>query len=262
MAKAPEKQEEKNLPAVKEEAGALSVVIGDDFDASAGFEETDSSCFAIPFLRILQAISPQAKKQNPKYIEGAEEGDFINTVTEKLYKGTNGVIVIPAHFKHVYNEWAPDRGGFRGTHSPSQYDSLVKTIRTDSKGNPYEANADTGNQLTDTREHYLMIMEEDGGFTPALLALSASELKKSKKWLTFMRELKVGGKPVPMQSQMYRITPTPESNDKGNWVGHKIEHLGSVQSLEQFKSAKEFYEMVRSGKATPVVDRGDDADAY
>ena len=256
MAKAPEKQEEKNLPAVQESAGLPANIEFSPDDVHAGFEETDASSYAIPFLRILQAISPQAKKQNPKYIEGAEEGDFINTVNEKLYKGNKGVIVIPSHYKHVYNEWAPDRGGFRGSHSAADYTLLRKEIRIDSKGNSYEANAETGNQLVDTREHYLMIMEEDGGFTPALLALSSSELKKSKKWMTFMREFKINGKPAPMQSQIYCITPTPESNDKGEWVGVKIDHIGPVQTMEQFHSAKQFYEMVRSGQAvaTPTGD--------
>jgi len=256
MATAPKKEE--TLPAVKEVAG---LPVGIEFtreDMNAGFEETDASSFAIPFLRILQAISPQAKKQNAKYIDGAEEGDFINTVNEKLYKGIEGVIVVPAHYKHVYNEWAPDRGGYRGQHTPAQYACLNREIRTDSKGNSYEANADTGNMLTDTREHYVMIVEPDGGFTPALLAFSSSELKKSKKWMTFMRELKLNGQPIPMQSQMYRITPTPESNDKGEWVGHKIDHIGNVSSLGQYQSAKQFYDMVRSGAAVAATPAGDE----
>jgi len=252
MAKAPEKQEEKNLPAVKEEAGLPMGIEFTTDDVHAGFEETDASSYAIPFLRILQAISPQAKKSNAAYIDGAEEGDFFNTVNERLYKGEQGVIVIPVHYKHVYNEWQPNRGGFRGQHTAGSYALLNKAIRKDDKGNDFEANAETGNQLVDTREHYVMIIEEDGGLTPALIALTSSELKKSKKWMTFMRELKISGKPVPMQSQMYRITPTPESNDKGDWMGHKIEHIGSVQMIEQYQSAKEFYEMVRSGKAAPA----------
>lgn len=256
MAQTPKKTEEtkENLPVAAVTAGLPAGLELTRDDLNAGFEETDSSSYAIPFLRILQAISPQAKKTNDKYIQGAEEGDFINTVTEKLYK--QEVIVIPAHYKHVYNEWAPDRGGFRGSHTPAEYAALRKCIRTDSKGNQYEANEETGNQLVDTREHYVMIVEENGGFTPALIAMSSSELKKSKKWMTFMRELKINGNPVPMQSQMYRITPSQESNDKGEWVGHKIEHIGPVSSLEMYHSAKNFYEMVRSGvaKATPLDD--------
>ena len=252
MAKAPEKQEGKNLPAVKEEAGLPAGLELTPDDVYAGFEETDATSYAIPFLRLLQAISPQAKKSNAAYIDGAEEGDFFNTVNEKLYK--QEVIVIPVHYKHVYNEWQPNRGGYRGQCTTAEYATMTKIIRKDDKGNDYEANADTGNQLTDTREHYVMIVEPDGGLTPALITMTSSDLKKSKKWMTFMRELKIGGKPVPMQSQMYRITPTPESNDKGDWVGLKIEHLGSVRNIEQYNSAKEFYEMVRSGqaKAAPI----------
>ena len=240
-----------NVPAIKEEAGALAII---DFaaDAGMGFEEADASAYAIPFLRILQAISPQAKKQNPKYIQGAEEGDFINTVTEKLYKADKGVTVVQCHYAHKYNEWAPERGGFRGSHSPAEYMKLEKGIKQDSKGNNYEANLATGNSLTDTREHYVMIVNDDGTFEPALLALSGSELKKSKKWMALISSL--CGNKLPTFSQMFKIMPQAESNDKGDWSGIKVEHVGIISDVNLYNAAKMFHNQVRSGevKASPI----------
>lgn len=243
----------KNEVAKKEEAGALAII---DFaaDAGQGFEGADASSYAIPFLRILQAISPQAKKKDPRYIDGAEEGDFFNTVTEKIYKGDDGVIVVPVYYAHKYNEWAPDRGGFRGSLSASEYAVLDKEIRKDSKGNAYEANVATGNAITDTREHYVIIVNNDNTWEPALIALSGSELKKSKKWMTLMQGFRIQGQIAPMFSQMYRLTPQQESNDKGSWAGMKIEHIGPVNSLEIYNGAKQFLSMVKSGnvKSTPA----------
>ena len=49
----------------------------------------------IPFIRILQALSPQLNKQDSLYIKGAEQGDIFNTVNQEIYKADEGVIVVP-----------------------------------------------------------------------------------------------------------------------------------------------------------------------
>jgi len=43
--------------------------------AGKGTENLDSGS-AMPFIRILQDMSPQLKKQKDEYIEGAESGDL------------------------------------------------------------------------------------------------------------------------------------------------------------------------------------------
>jgi len=252
------KPETTTAVAVKETAGALAII---DFqeDVGAGFEETDASSYAIPFLRMLQSISPAAKKKDPAYIEGAEEGDFINTVTEKLYKGDNGVTVIPCHYIHKYTLWAQNRGGFRGSWTAGEYATNPKQrIMISSPNGPIEVEADMdGNVITDSREHYVIIVEPDGSYTPALLALGGTQLKKSKKWMTLMQGIRIGGNIAPMFSQMYKVSPMAESNDKGSWSGYKIDHIGQVTSIDLYNGAKNFRDMVRSGTAK-VAEASDD----
>jgi len=43
-------------------------------DANAGLNNLGMDDLAIPFLRILSDTSPQIKKRDPLYIEGAESG--------------------------------------------------------------------------------------------------------------------------------------------------------------------------------------------
>jgi len=204
------KEETPNIPAVQAEVSKmLPTVIDYSHEESTGFEEADASSYAIPFLRMLQSISPQAKKKDPSYIEGAEEGDFINTVTEKLYKGDDGVVVIPCHYQHKYNLWAPNRGGFRGSVTAAEYAHMQKqriTVTINNSQVEVEADVD-GNVITDTREHYLLIIEPDGSYIQALLSLSGTQLKKSKKWMTLMQGIMRNGRQVPMFSQIYKITP-------------------------------------------------------
>jgi len=44
-----------------------------------GLEETTTEDFAIPFIRVLQPMSPQLQKQHGSYVQGASAGDLYNT---------------------------------------------------------------------------------------------------------------------------------------------------------------------------------------
>ena len=247
-----ETPKEETLPAVKADvSGMLPVKIDYTSDCGAGFEDADSSAYAIPFLRMLQSGSPQAKKKDPAYIQGAEEGDLINTVTEKIYKGDEGVTIIPCHFLEKFNKWVPNRGGFRGSLSPADYAETQKQrIKiTNQQGEQIEVEADMeGNVLTDTREHYCLLVEPDGSYVEVLIALSSTQLKRSKQWMTVMRGLRKNGRTVPMFSQVYRLSSIGEQNDKGSWCSHKFEHIGEVQYAELYEAAKMFHESVRGGR--------------
>jgi hypothetical protein len=250
--------EEKAVEKVAPVGSQLPAVIDFSGDVGGGFEEADASSFAIPFLRQLQSLSPACKKSDPEFIKGAEEGDFLNTVTGRLYKGETGVFVVPCHYVHKYNEWAPGRGGFRGSHSSSEYANLQRGIKKDDKGNDVEYSIATGNILQDAREHYLLVIDDElGTMDPVLMVLTASQTKKSKKWMTQMQGIRIGNAIAPMFSQIYKITSVPESNDKGSWAGIKIEHYSPVGSMDAYNRAKQFRNMVRTGAAKVTPAEGD-----
>jgi hypothetical protein len=68
--------------AKRKEAGLPSA---DVLDIFAGHEgeglDYDSSELQIPFIRLIQALSPQVKKSDSAFIPGAAQGDIFNTVT-------------------------------------------------------------------------------------------------------------------------------------------------------------------------------------
>ena len=78
MSTALKKKEEAALPAMMAESFAA--------DAGSGFENADKDSYAIPFIKLLQSMSPQCKKSNGAYIQGAEEGMLFNTVTEEAHE--------------------------------------------------------------------------------------------------------------------------------------------------------------------------------
>ncbi len=57
---------------------AVSTDVMDDILEFAGEGASyDSSEMQIPFVRVLQAMSPQLKKREADYIDGAEQGDDV-----------------------------------------------------------------------------------------------------------------------------------------------------------------------------------------
>ena len=75
------------------EKAATSVAVASRFAelSISGFEEVASDALAIPFIRLLQAGSPQVKKNDAQYVEGAGEGDIYNTVQNCFYDGQKGM---------------------------------------------------------------------------------------------------------------------------------------------------------------------------
>ena len=97
-----------NQVATKKE-GALATNIF-EADADKGAQNISQEDLALPFLKVLGQLSPEVNKRDGKYVEGAEPGKIINTVTNELYDAVN---VIPVFYKRQYVEWQ-DRGTSTG----------------------------------------------------------------------------------------------------------------------------------------------------
>ena len=57
---------------------------------------------ALPFLKVLGQLSPEVNKRDAKFVQGAEPGMIINTVTNEIYDGEKGIEVIPCHYKRQH----------------------------------------------------------------------------------------------------------------------------------------------------------------
>ena len=92
--------------AVKKTTTQTNVVAFDpsmfEADANEGLGQLGQDDLAIPFLRILSDTSPQVKKRDPEYVEGAEVGMLFNTLTREIYDGEKGVQAIPCSYAVSY----------------------------------------------------------------------------------------------------------------------------------------------------------------
>ena len=224
---------------------ALAISTAFEEDAGSSFAGMNQDDFALPFLRLLTNTSPEVGE-----LDGALPGMILNSVTNQLYDGKKGIVVVPCAYVRQYIEWAP-RGSGSGAPIhiyPSTSDILSKTHREPGENKDY---LDNGNYIENTANHYVMIVDADGTPSPALVVMKSTQLKKSRKWNSMMQSVKLQGKnglfTPPMYSQMYRLTTQPESNDKGKWFGWEVERIGTVDREDVYAACKAFALSVNSG---------------
>jgi hypothetical protein len=219
-------------------------------DANAGLGNLGMDDLAIPFLRILSDTSPQVKKRDPLYIEGAESGMIYNTLTKEIYSGSDGVSVIPCAYQRQYIEWM-DRG--KGTGAPvniypAENNILSKTTRDDQRKDRLE----NGNYIEDTANHFCLVLGNDGTTSQVLVAMKSTQRKKSKRWNSLMLGLKMKGSKglftPPSYSHVYLLKTIAESNDLGEWFGWDISRVGPVEDGNIYQQAKAFAESVAAGE--------------
>ena len=215
-------------------------------DSGAGFEEVTSSDLQIPFLRIIQALSPQLKKSDAAFIEGAGQGDIFNTVTNKVWDADEGVIVLPVHFQMKYLEFVPrsQGGGFEGELAADSND--VRTAVRDKDSGMELLN--NGNELVRTAQHYIKIVHADGNLENAIVDMKKTQLKKSRLWLSMMMMQKHNGKTMPSFASTYRLKSIEDGNDKGSWGSWSIALEGAVPSMEAYTECRELHTSISSGE--------------
>ncbi len=232
----------------KEETSVL--MVDDEILANGtGLEDTSSEDFAIPFIRILQSGSPQVKKSEGKYIKGAEEGDILNTVTNDLVKGDDGIIVVPVYYQKKYIEWKPRDSGGGLVNADHERSILNQCVRDEKK----KFVLDNGNYIDETAQFYVMVTnEEETEWQQAVISMSSTQLGKARKWLSTMKQRRVKnseGTPVeaPMFMFRYLAKTTPESNDLGSWCGWSIGLDGPVKERSFMLEASRFLKSIRAG---------------
>ena len=232
-----------NQVATKKE-GALATNLF-EADANMGAQNISQEDLALPFLKILGQLSPEVNKRDGKYVQGAEPGKIINTVTNKLY---DEIEVIPVFYKRQYVEWA-DRGTSTGApvaiHSADS-DIISQTTR----GKDYKDRLANGNYLENTANHYVIYLND----TPqqAMVSMKSTQLKISRKWNSMMMGIKMQGKnglfTPPTYSHIYKLKTVQMSNDKGTWFGWDVEKVGPVGDKNIYDMAKSFATSVGKGE--------------
>ena len=211
-------------------------------DAAKGLENVKTENLALPILKLLQNGSGEAQKRNQNYVEGAEPGMFLNTVTKKVYDGAKGIEVVPCYYKLEFQEWA-DFG--TGSGRPENiFDASSDILSKTTKDPGGKDRLDNGNYILTVGQHFVLIV--DGDITePALISMSSSQGKVSRKWNSMMASITLEGKNGPFTPATYShkyILSSVLNSGKGNqWYGFNVVRGAMVDNSSLYERAKKFH---------------------
>ena len=201
-----------------------------------GLENITAADMALTRFTVLQPKSPQCDPTNSERIEGVQAGQLFNGITQEAL---DELIVAPIGFDRVVVEFRPrtQGGGFVAKYYDDGNNQTINSAEyiPDDQGRKKLTTKD-GNHLVETADHYVTVLPKDPNERPyvAVLSMSASQLKHSRRWVSQMANKTIPGPngPTTLQTffQKYRIKPGTESNNQGHsWFGYTtIDYLGPV----------------------------------
>tara|TARA_R110000787_G_C13409308_1_gene444046 strand:- start:594 stop:1385 length:792 start_codon:yes stop_codon:yes gene_type:complete len=217
-------------------------------DAGAGMENMGVDDLALPFLKILSGLDPILDE-----LEEARKGDLFNTVTNQIYKGKEGVRVIPCAYMRRFIVWAP-RGSGSGAPQAIYAPGDLNIPKTERSGEDFKDYVVGGNgeYLDETHQHFVLLLSDDGSIETALIAMKSTQLKRSRKWNSMISSITLQGKNGPFSpprfSHIYRLKSVGEENAKGSWHGWDVSREGPVEDAALYLRAKTFSESVLQGE--------------
>lgn len=182
---------------------------------------TSSDDSLVPMITILQAQSPQAIKQKPEYIKGAEAGViWLKNAPHPIVPGEKGILVQPCAFWKNVVEWIPKNkdgsgGGYVGEHETMPADA--KEVQDKDDPERTRMMSPRGTEYVETRNHAVIVYTEDGQAFPYLIPLSSSGHSVSRQWMFMMKSKTYEGKVLDSYTVLYRLKTILRTKGTYNW---------------------------------------------
>jgi len=180
-------------------------------DSGRGSEDVTANDITLPRIDVLQALSPQIKRSNANYIEGAEQGQIFNTISGQLYGSE--IRFVPVVFKREYIVWQ-DRdlgGGFRGAFATEQEAEQERR----NLENP------DSHEVVETHVHFILILHNDGRIEEAVLSMSKSKRKISRKLNSLVQMF-----PGDRFARVYKLLAVEVDGQKGEYWNFDVAPVG------------------------------------
>ena len=146
------------------------------------------------------------------------------------------------------------------------YDGKVGVNRSGATlTNNFEVGGDT--YIENTAEHYVIVLEENGMWTKAIIKMKSTQLKKSRTWNSIMsNQRRVDGDEVYQPkdfARSYVLKTIREKNDKGKWFGWVISEGDWIDELKIsnvekiYEDAMLFEKQIHSGEIDSTPQKED-----
>ena len=248
---------------IQKKEAHLPAAINLEEASGEGLEFISAKDLKLPILKILYANSPVLDKNDGKYIANAEKGDIYNEVTGNLWKGTDGIIVVPCLYINTFNEWK-DKGDRDSPGRPINIHTDPSIMSETKRGEDNKDRLPNGNYVEDTGNHFVFILDKD--YLPqeqAVIAMKSTQKKKSKTWNSMMQTRRAKGTKgffrPPSWATTYRLTTTRESNSQNVWYGWVVEFdnfLDTTKMAKTLEITRGFYQSSMKSDIFGKVDFG------
>lgn len=269
MAKAAVKEAQKAVAPVN--GGGVPAELMAEFEAHAGEGvSTSMDDQLLPYIGIVQAGSPQIKRNHEKYLDGVNIGDILISSLGRWWSGDveGGLVFVQAHFNQDVVEWIPrdDGGGVVARHSemPKDARKIVDTEHPQRQkwGSP------RGTEYVHTRYHYGIIVNgaEALGGDPlgpmqGVITLSSSGHQFSRQWTTLQNSIRLpNGKIAPARARVWKLTTVNRSKGGNDWSVFRAEDLGWNADKTIYDAAGQMYEAILAGSLKADTGEGPDKD--
>lgn len=199
-----------------------------------GAENVTTDDMIIPRIELIQALSPARKKNDPAYIEGADEGMLYNNVTRQLYG--EAVTVVPVYYTKQYLVWKDRKAGGGGSNGFRGAFASEAAAR--------DAIAQLGEEaleISDTAQHFVLV-NYGGEWQEAVISMAKSKIKVSKRWNSLIRMTQTDS-----FARAYKLSAATETNARNeSYHNFAISPLGFV-SKDVYDRAEKLYETIRAG---------------
>lgn len=245
----------------------------EDFDLFMSDGKQDEKISAedctIPRLNLLQSNSPWCQRGKPQYNPEAKAGDFVDTITDEIFSGDEGIRVIPCAQRTTYLEWWPkeskDGQGFIADHGNTP-EILRSTTKGGTTGN--KDVTERGTHIEKTMEFYVLLVKEDGSFSPYVISFKSTGLKVAKDWGSLINGAR---RKHPSTGQLfspakyfcsYTLSSRPQEKNGDTWMNWTVQSSDDVPSLTGgvalYTEAKNFADVINSG--AKKADRSESSD--
>lgn len=220
-------------------------------------EQVDQSDILIPRLGLCQSLSPQRRKDDKAFIEGLQEGQLFNTVTQEIY-GSEVKVIPLFFFKNRIKYFDIEDGGGIDCTSANAIDGGrispvgCSSCRFSTWGNGATDDEHGNDPPECTLYHNFMSFTFHSDPSPLAISYKATGLKLSKQLLAGVRLTR-----LPMYAKEYKVTVVEMREGKNLWYEKKLVPVGFVDQ-DLFKQMETNFAALREAKI--AVDTTGEAD--
>jgi len=205
----------------------------------------------VPRIKICQAMSPELKKSDAKFIAGLSASDMFNSLTSEKYDGAKGIFFLPCHSDTSYVEFgAGTGGGFIGLLEKS--DPRISQTTRDGSTEVLPG----GNELVVSDNFYGLIVSDDGGSEPVIIPMASTKRKIARRWKSMiaLQRIEHNGvkKTAPITATLWNLRVVDETNKRnetyGNFSVTKVRQLNGDEDRSLFQEAEAFRSSVVRGE--------------